>query len=130
MICGSSHSAAANSMAHIIVVVTLSFGCAQVLSAQAAQDSEYCAFQVFVRSPTGQPLSGVSVSAAWRRDNSPFATVKTDADGIARICDGPIGTRIDIHVGNGPCGAVTIGDLSVVAKDPASPRYLRALRPS
>jgi hypothetical protein len=104
---------AMNNAAHIIVgVLTLSLGCADRLSAQVAQDSQYCAFEVSVRSPTGQPLSDVSVSAATRRSDSPFATVKTSSDGIARICDIPMRTRIDIHVGNGPCGAVTIRDLS------------------
>lgn len=100
-------------LAHVIIirVLTLSLGCADRLSAQVPQDSQYCAFEVSVTSPTGQPLSDVSVSAATRRSDSPFTTIKTDRDGIARICDAPIRTRIDIHVGNGPCGAVAIRDV-------------------
>jgi hypothetical protein len=36
---------------------------------------------------------------------------RSDSEGIARICDVPRFTRVDINVGNGPCGNVTVRNL-------------------
>ena len=111
MTCGTNRLAPMNGSAHILLaLVALALGCSLPMSAQETEP-QYCAFEVSIRSPTGQPLSDVSVSAATRLSSSPFATVKSGTDGIARICDVPIGTRIDIHVGNGPCGAIVVRDL-------------------
>jgi len=92
-------------LATFSLTATLSVLIASQLSAQATADP-YCAFEILVRSPDGAPLAHIPVAA--RRDGITFeANTETDARGIARICDSPLDSSIDIHVGENKC-SVTV----------------------
>jgi hypothetical protein len=66
----------------------------------------YCAFEVMVRSPEGGPVSGAPV-ASLAQDGQTTGFASTDRQGIARVCDAPVGLT-DIRVGDRLCGAVTV----------------------
>lgn len=68
--------------------------------------SDYCAFEVVVKSPDGKPVSKAGVSAI-DENGITFSRPVTDDEGRARICDVPAGLT-DILVGGQRCGAVTV----------------------
>ena len=70
---------------------------------------QYCAFEVVVRSPKGDPVWPVSVSLLDRSMHA-FTTALTGPAGIARLCDAPVGP-ISVRVGGQLCGATTVKDL-------------------
>jgi hypothetical protein len=72
-----------------------------------AADS-YCAFEVEVHSPLKRPALNVPVGIGQLR--STFAQTLTNANGIARLCDAPIGP-VDVFVGFDACGLVVIKDV-------------------
>jgi hypothetical protein len=71
----------------------------------AAEDSTYCAFEVRVSKPSRAPFAKVPVGLVER--GKEFATVFTDAKGLARICDAPL-HALDIVVGGDVCGLVLV----------------------
>jgi hypothetical protein len=75
------------------------------LSVGVAAESTYCAFEVRVSKPSGVPFAKVPVGLVQR--GTQFATVFTDAKGLARICDAPL-HAIDIVVGGDLCGLVLV----------------------
>jgi hypothetical protein len=85
---------------------------APLFSAQSDTTAGYCALEVAVKSPSGEPTPGVSVSAS-ARGGKPFATVQTDKQGLAGICDIPTAVTLTIRIrrDSNPCGEVTIGGL-------------------
>jgi len=89
------------------LLILLCFGPAYV-SAAALQE-EYCAFEVHVTSPSGKPVSRVTVSELLH-NGSVFDTAITDDHGVTRLCNAPT-DLIDIHVGGNLCGSVTVGNL-------------------
>jgi hypothetical protein len=81
------------------------------LPVRSAQPPEiYCAFEVVVKSPTGDPVVGAGVSGL-DQNGVKFGTALTDAQGVVRFCDAPSGL-IEINVGGNLCGAVSVGYLS------------------
>lgn len=79
------------------------------------QQEPYCAFEVVVKSPSNTPAANIEVTASVGINSKPFATRVTDTDGIARICDVPMGTRISVDAhADGGCGAVTVRGLTAL----------------
>jgi hypothetical protein len=74
----------------------------------AAEESTYCSFEVRVSRPSGVPFAKVPVALVER--GTQFATVFTDAKGLARICDAPL-HRVDIVVGGDLCGMVLVKNI-------------------
>jgi hypothetical protein len=72
----------------------------------AQSQVSYCAFEVTVRSPEGDPVSGAPV-AALAQDGKTIGLASTDKQGVARVCDAPA-ELTDIRVGGRLCGAVTL----------------------
>jgi hypothetical protein len=90
-------------------ILTWAFALIGVAGAQPAERaSDYCAFEIHVRSSSGAAVSGRMVNAVDERGMTRGAL--TDAAGLAKICDTPAGL-IDITVGEQRCGAVTIRHL-------------------
>lgn len=75
----------------------------------ANAQSTYCAFEVLVRSPSGKPVTGVTV-ALIRRSKAIFSESVTDAQGVARLCDAPL-EYMDVVVGRDVCGSVLVRHL-------------------
>jgi hypothetical protein len=71
----------------------------------AAEEPTYCAFEVRVSKPSGAPFAKVPVGLV--QSGTQFATVFTDAKGLARICDAPL-HAVDIVVGGDVCGLVLV----------------------
>jgi hypothetical protein len=79
------------------------------LPASGQSQAEFCAFEVAVSSPGGRPVVGTDVVLA--REGRRIGTAVTNENGIARICDAPLGALLDVEVGKF-CGAVTVRHLS------------------
>jgi hypothetical protein len=80
------------------------------MPASVAQvEKSYCAFEVAVRSPGGEAIPSLAVSAL--QNGRSFATTQTNAEGVVRICDVPPG-QIEVEVGGHACGAVLVRFLS------------------
>lgn len=80
------------------------FLAAPMISAQVA-DVQFCALQVTVKSPQGELVSGVPVAA--RADGGGYQfNVRSDTLGVARICDVPVGSTIDVSVGDDHCSTI------------------------
>lgn len=75
----------------------------------AEKAREYCAFEVLVKSSRDVPVAGVAVSLLGE-SQIVFASVVSDQDGVARICDAPPGL-VTIKVGGNLCGTATVGYL-------------------
>jgi hypothetical protein len=71
----------------------------------AAETGAYCAFEIKVREPSGKAFPGVPVGLV--RSGTQIAQSQTDATGVARICDAPLGA-VDIVVGFDICGSVLV----------------------
>jgi hypothetical protein len=69
----------------------------------------YCAFEVKVMKPSGAPNPNIPVLMV-QEGRQTFET-KSDANGIARICDAPLG-YVDIAAGLDVCGLVTVKDVT------------------
>ena len=82
------------------------------LQASGQEQTEYCAFEVLVRSPDGKPVVGAE--AVLTRDGRTVGTAVTNKAGVARICDAPSDALLDVELGGNLCGAVAV-------------RYLRTL---
>ena len=76
----------------------------------------YCAIEVRVESPDRSPKPNINVEA----EGAPSfkSSTKTDQTGVARFCDTPIDTLIDIRVGQGRC-AVTFHAVDSTWRKPA-----------
>lgn len=72
----------------------------------ALGQSLYCAFEVKVSTPSGDPVVGAHV-AILRGDKSTFSETMTAANGVARLCDAPMET-VNIVAGFDVCGSVFI----------------------
>ena len=83
--------------------------CTVACACLPAAEQTYCAFEVKVTSASGSPRAGLPVVLVRNRQAT-FAEVRTDAKGIARICDTPI-ESVDIAVGFDVCGLVMIRNL-------------------
>ena len=71
----------------------------------SAEGTDYCAFQVNVTNPSGEPFAGVNVLMVYK--GTTFAQTQTDAKGTARLCDAPL-FGVDIVVGEDFCGSVLV----------------------
>lgn len=69
----------------------------------------YCAFEVRVSTPSGIPVPDVPV-ALIRERKTTFSQTKTNANGVARLCDAPL-ENVDIFVGFDMCNSVLVGYL-------------------
>lgn len=67
--------------------------------------SLYCAYEVKVSRPLGDPFSNVPVGLVEK--GTQVATVVSDAHGTARFCDAPL-HAVDIVVGTQGCGVVVV----------------------
>lgn len=76
-----------------------------------AGQSNWCAFQVHVKTPSGAPFAGVPVVLA--SGGKQLTEVRTDARGIANICDAPL-TAVTIAVGFDACGSVLVKDVKAL----------------
>jgi len=93
-----------------IFALAVWLGAATSTSRLSAQTTEYCAFEITVKSPEGASVPGISVSAS--SDGArPFARVVTNEEGVARICDSPVSSNVSISAGGGGCGEVTVRNL-------------------
>jgi len=62
----------------------------------------YCAYEVLVRSSANKPRDRVEVTAV--SDGSKFqASTTTDINGLARFCDPPLDSYVDIQIGVRRC---------------------------
>ncbi|QOY91463.1 hypothetical protein [Paludibaculum fermentans] len=73
------------------------------------EQREYCAFEVIVRSSTGNPAAATSVSL-FDDSGKPLMSALTNEQGLARICDAPSGL-VRLTVGGVLCGTVSVGQL-------------------
>jgi len=71
----------------------------------AADDGTYCAYEVTVKKPSGEPVAGVPVGLVQKGEQ--IAESEADADGKARLCDAPL-DAVDIFVGFDACGQVLV----------------------
>lgn len=69
----------------------------------------YCAFEVVVRNPSGQAISGVPVALVLKHQTSVSETT-TNEKGVARLCDSPL-EPVDVVVGHDICGSVLVRNL-------------------
>ena len=84
----------------------------------ASGQEAYCAFEVKVTDPSGAAVAQVPV-ALHRQRGVVLAETTTDANGVARLCDAPLGA-VEIVVGFDICGLVLVRD--VKAEWPATRR--------
>jgi hypothetical protein len=91
----------------MVVVRSMS---AQVLSASQNARIGYCAFEVQVGSPDGNPVTSVGV-VLLTAGGQTFGGDNTNEQGVAMICDSPPGP-VAIQVGGKQCGGVTVNSLS------------------
>ncbi len=89
----------------VVVLASLGF----IAPQRAREQQEYCAFEVIVKSPRNEPVSGVAVDMI-DEDGKEFDSVITDKNGIARLCDAPPGF-VRLAVGGNRCGATTVSYL-------------------
>jgi hypothetical protein len=75
----------------------------------AAGQTSYCAFEVRVTGPAGAPVANVPVYLI-RNQRTTLSDTITNAKGVARICDSPLGA-VDIAVGFDVCGSVLVKDI-------------------
>jgi hypothetical protein len=92
--------------APVLAVAGLLFGIVQTATAE----STYCAFEIKVTAKSGVPRSKVPVILV-RGHNSTLLETLTDANGVAKLCDAPLGEAVDIAVGSDVCGLVTVRNL-------------------
>src|SRR5579884_2764009 len=102
-------------MAHLIRYLLLSAPLLLVPLPGRSQEKPYCAFEVSLRSPSGDRLSNMPVALVDKNMRTLFAT-STDLRGIARICDSPFDT-VNIVVGVDICGSVLVRNLRPVWPD-------------
>lgn len=76
----------------------------------AAEEAPYCAFEVKVRKPSGEPYPKVTVVLVRNRATT-FSETLTDAAGVAKLCDAPL-EFMDIVVGFDICGSVMVRHLA------------------
>lgn len=88
-----------------LIVLAMVFSASPVLAAQG----DYCAFRVTVISPSRKPVSQVAVGMV-QGEKKVFAEAVTDGEGIAELCDAPLG-YVDIVVGNSQCGTAVVRNL-------------------
>jgi hypothetical protein len=72
------------------------------------QTTQYCAFEIKVVRLSGAPAQGIPVAII--HDRREVLDTCTDSEGIASLCDSPLGF-VDIVVGFDKCGAVTLNRL-------------------
>jgi hypothetical protein len=70
-----------------------------------AADTTYCAFEIRVIKPSGDPASKVAVGIVEGGRATAFTETLTDARGRARFCDAPL-SPVDVFVGFASCGLV------------------------
>jgi len=75
-------------------------------SLPAVGESNYCAFQIRVSSPAGNPLAEIPV-VLGKQNKTTYSETATDSVGIARICDAPM-EPVDLVVGLDLCGSVVV----------------------
>jgi hypothetical protein len=78
-------------------------------TAQTSRASTYCAFEIRVRAPSGAPVA--NIPAGIVDGGVQAATVLTNREGVARICDVPL-HRVDVAVGIDLCGLVLIKNVT------------------
>ena len=76
-----------------------------VLGVPVGAGATYCAFEVKVNRPDGNPVVGVSVSVVYK--HTKFAVAKTDGRGAVNLCDAPL-LGVDFVVGEEICGSVMV----------------------
>lgn len=83
------------------------------LSAPAAgigiQASEYCAFEVTIRTSRGEPVRYARV-ILFDDTGAAYASSVVNEEGIARICDAPPGL-VRLSVGGTLCGTASVGQI-------------------
>lgn len=91
----------------MIVAQSLQFamGFLLVCAPMATGGTNYCAFEIRVRKPSGTPFAKVPVAIIY--NGTQIAEARTDASGTARLCDAPLGA-VDIAVGFDVCGSVLL----------------------
>jgi hypothetical protein len=93
-------------LARVLLLTALS----ALFSFVAVARDSYCAFEVTVRTPSGDPISKIPVALIQARATT-FSETATDASGIARLCDAPL-EYMDIIVGRDICGSVMVRHLA------------------
>lgn len=68
-----------------------------------------CSYEILVTTPVRAPAWNIPVSASTKEGTGAGRTT-TDIHGLARICDAPIDTPVDIRIGDGGC-AVTVANV-------------------
>jgi hypothetical protein len=71
----------------------------------SAAEPPYCAYEVRVGHPSGEPFAGVGVALILK--GTEIAEARTDAKGVVRICDAPLAS-VDIVAGFDVCGSVGV----------------------
>jgi hypothetical protein len=89
----------------VLVLMGVLFACVPIVVAE----STYCAFEVKVTTKSGAPRSQVPVLLVRGR-NGTFLETRSDANGVARLCDAPL-EAVDIAVGFDVCGLVVVRNL-------------------
>ena len=91
-------------VAEMIVAKSLQFAMVLLLvcAPTATGGTNYCAFEIRVRKPSGTPFAKVPVAIIYK--GTQIAEARTDASGTARLCDAPLGV-VDIAVGFDVCGS-------------------------
>jgi hypothetical protein len=98
---------------------------ATAVSAQAqSADRPYCAVEVTVKKPNGEPLRGTSVMVTRSSESTTESEAVTDSAGSARICDVPMDVPLDVYISRGASCSVTINQ---VIPRWASPRHFTVI---
>lgn len=74
------------------------------------QESEYCAFEVIIRTSRGEPVRYARV-VLFDNTGAAFASAVVNEEGIARICDAPPGL-LRLSVGGTLCGTASVGQIT------------------
>ena len=97
--------ASTNKTAVIRLLILSAIASAFVSNARA--EGVYCAFEVKVSTPSGEPFPDVPAAIVGAGGKEFGSEARTDKNGVVRFCDAPM-QRVDIIVGFDRCGAVMI----------------------
>lgn len=82
-------------------------GLSAPLTGAEFQSSEYCAFEVIVKTSRGEAARYARV-VLFDDTGSAFASAVVNEEGVARICDAPPGL-LRLSVGGTLCGTASVG---------------------